>query len=287
MEDCNGGEKMIGFDFEYYKPDTVDEAVKLFNDLDLSEKKAIYYGGGSEFISMARANNIYADAVIDIKGIEECKQYKMDGNDLVIGAGVTLTEIVEGDLFSPLSITVKRIADHTMQGKITVGGNICGTIIYREAVLPFLISDSKIILASKDGQREELLREIFDERLKLNKGEMVVKIIVPGAFLSLPYVHVKRTKNETIDYPLISTVALKNRNKIHIAFSGLGDYPFRSYELEKFLNSNMFPREEKIQQAVCSVEDKIKDALNGSKEYKKFMLHDVLDTVLKDLREEI
>ncbi len=278
---------MIGFDFEYYKPDTVDEAVELFNNLDLLGKKAIYYGGGTEFISMARTNNTYADAVIDIKGIGECRQYKMVGNDLVIGAGVTLTEIVEGNLFSPLSMTVKRIADHTMQGKITLGGNICGTIIYREAVLPLLISDSKIILASKDGQREELLREIFDGRLRLNKGEMVVKVIVPSTFLSLPCLHIKRTKNETIDYPLISTAALKNKNKIHMAFSGLGDYPFRSYELEKFLNSDMFSKEEKIQQAVCSVEDKIKGALNGSKEYKKFMLRDVLDTVLTDFQEEI
>ena len=274
---------MIGFDFEYYKPDTVDEAVKVFDDLDSLGKAAIYYGGGSEFISMARTNTVYADAVIDIKGIEECNQYKMVGKDLVIGAGVTLTEIAEGDLFSPLTMAVKRIADHTMQGKITIGGNICGTIIYREAVLPLLVSDSRVTLASKDGQREELLRDIFDERLKLNKGEMVVKITVPGEFLSLPHLHVKRTKNETIDYPLISMAALKNKNKIHMAFSGLGDYPFRSYELEKFLNSDMFPKGEKIRKAVYSVEDKIKDALNGSKEYKKFMLHSVLDTVLKDL----
>jgi CO/xanthine dehydrogenase FAD-binding subunit len=274
---------MIGFNFEYYRPDTIDEAVKLFNDLDSLGKVTIYYGGGSEFISMARVNTAYADAVIDIKGIEECNQYKMDGDNLVIGAGVTLTKIAEGNLFPALSKAVKRIADHTMQGKITIGGNICGTIIYREAVLPLLVSDSRITLANRDGQREELLEDIFDERLKLNKGEMVVKITVPGAFLNLPYLHVKRTKNEVIDYPLISMVALKNKDKIHMAFSGLGNYPFRSYELEESLNSDISPKESKIQQAVRSIEDKINDSLSGSKEYKKFMLNDVLDTALKDL----
>lgn len=112
---------------------------------------------------------------------------------------------------------------------------------------------------------------------------MVVKIIIPGEFLSLPYMHVKRTKNETIDYPLISMVALKNKGKIHMAFSGLGDYPFRSHNLEKFLNSDMFSKEEKIQQAVNSIENKINDSLSGSKEYKKFMLCNVLNTVLEDL----
>ncbi|MDI9475290.1 MAG: FAD binding domain-containing protein [Natronincolaceae bacterium] len=276
---------MIGFDFEYYKPDTIDEAVKLFNDLDSLGKVTIYYGGGSEFISMARVSTAYADAVIDIKGIEECNQYKMDGDNLVIGAGVTLTDIAEGNLFPALSKAVKRIADHTMQGKITIGGNICGTIIYRETVLPLLVSDSRITLASKDGQREELLRDVFDERLKLNKGEMVVRITVPGEFLNLPYLHVKRTKNEVIDYPLISMVALKNKDKIHMAFSGLGNYPFRSFELEEALNSDISPKENKIQQAIGSIDDKINDSLTGSKEYKKFMLHHVLDTALKDFQE--
>jgi hypothetical protein len=166
---------MIGFDFEYYKPDTIDEAVKLFNDLDSLGKVTIYYGGGSEFISMARVSTAYADAVIDIKGIEECNQYKMDGDNLVIGAGVTLTDIAEGNLFPALSKAVKRIADHTMQGKITIGGNICGTIIYRETVLPLLVSDSRITLASKDGQREELLRDVFDENNVFNYDSYIVK----------------------------------------------------------------------------------------------------------------
>lgn len=278
---------MIGFDFEYYKPSTVNEATNLYYILDTAGKKAIFYGGGSEFISMARMNNVYADAVIDIKGIKECNQYTMYGGDLVIGAGVTLTEIAEGNLFPLLSMAVKRIADHTMQGKITIGGNICGTIIYREAVLPLLVSESRIVLARRDGVREELLRDVFDGRLRLNKGEMVVNVIVPGEYLNLPHLHVKRTKIEVIDYPLISMVALKNGDKIQMAFSGLGDYPFRSNELEQILNKSISPKKNKIDRAVECIEDKISDALNGSKEYKEFMLSEILDTALKDFQEGI
>lgn len=278
---------MIGFDFEYYKPSTVVEATNLYNTLDIEGKKTIFYGGGSEFISMARMNNVYADAVIDIKGIKKCNQYAMHGDDLVIGAGVTLTEIAEENLFPLLSMAVKRIADHTMQGKITIGGNICGTIIYREAILPLLVSESRIVLARKDEVREELLRDIFDGRLKLSKGEMVVNVIVPGEFLNLPHLHIKRTKNEVIDYPLVSMVALKNGDKIQMAFSGLGDYPFRSNELEKILNKSISPKKNKINLAVECIEDKINDALNGSKEYKKFILYEILETALKDFQEGI
>lgn len=285
MENCNGGQKMIGFNFEYYKPDTIAEAIELFSELDSSGKKTIYYGGGSEFISMARMNNVYADAVIDIKGIKECNEYRIEGDSLIIGAGVTLTTIAEGNLFPLLSLAVKRIADHTMQGKITIGGNLCGTIIYRESVLPLLVSDSEIVIAEQGGRRKRLLNDIFHGRLQLNNGEMVVKIIVPKESLSLPHLHVKRTKNETIDYPLISMSALKNKDQIKMAFSGLGDYPFRSYKVEDILNDKTMLKEDKIQEAIDSMSDNIKSTLSGTKEYKEFILYNVLDTALKDFKE--
>ena len=275
---------MIPFNFEYYRPDTVIEAVKLFNELDLSGKKPIYYGGGSEFISMARMNNVYTEAVIDIKGIKECNEYKLQDDNLIIGAGVTLTRIAKENLFPLLSMTVKRIADHTMQGKITIGGNLCGTIIYKEAILPLLVSDSKIIIAGQNGQRTELLRDIFDGRLQLEKGEMLVKVIVPKKYLNLPHLHVKRTKNEVIDYPLVSMVALENGSNIKIALSGIGDYPFRSDQLESILNDDTISKENRIKRAVNGIDDKIKGDLSGTKEYKKFMIHHVLDTALENFR---
>lgn len=274
---------MIPFNFEYYKPDTVREAVKLFYKLEKLGKKPIYYGGGSEFISMARMNNVYTEAVIDIKGIEECNEYKIKKDKLIIGAGVTLTKVAVEGLFPLLSMAVKRIADHTMQGKITIGGNICGTIIYREAVLPLLVSNSEVVIANKDGERVESLMDIFKERLQLETGEMLVKIMIPKKFLNLPHVHVKRTKNEVIDYPLVSMVALKHDGEINMAFSGLGDYPFRSIKLENIINHGETESKIKIARAIDVVENNIKGNLNGSKEYKKFMLFNILDTTLESL----
>ena len=51
---------MIPFDFDYYRPDTVEEAVSAFSRLDAEGKNPAYYGGGSELISMYRDPNIRA-----------------------------------------------------------------------------------------------------------------------------------------------------------------------------------------------------------------------------------
>ncbi|MEW9096440.1 MAG: FAD binding domain-containing protein [Clostridiaceae bacterium] len=276
---------MIPFDFEYYKPETVEEAVNLFDQLNSEGKEPIYYGGGTEFISMARSNNVYTEAIIDIKAIPECSIHELKNAELIIGSAVTLTSIAELNLFPLLSLTVQRIADHTIQGKITLGGNLAGTIIYREAILPLMVSDSEIVVAGINGKRRVFIRDLFNKRIQLAKGEMIVQVIIKSEFLFLPYLHVKRTKNEKIDYPLITIAALKNNNRVKIAFSGVCEYPFRSSLIEEILNDNLIPIDEKIKKAITSVPDKILDDLSGSSEYRKFMLHIMLNEVLEEFKE--
>lgn len=128
---------MISFDFEYYKPDTIEEAVKIFQDLDSQGKEPLYYSGGTEIITLGRLNQLFTKAVIDLKGIPECNGLEMKNNQLILGSALTLTKIVETNPFPLLTKSAGRIADHTTRGKITLGGNICGSFIYREAVLLF------------------------------------------------------------------------------------------------------------------------------------------------------
>ena len=274
---------MIPFNFEYYKPETVEEAVNLFNKLKIIGKKPMYYGGGTEFISMARTHNIYTEAVIDIKAIPECNIYQLQNNELIIGSAITLTNIAELNLFPLLSLAVKRIADHTIQGKITLGGNLAGTIIYREAVLPLMVADSEVVIAGTDGIKKIPLRDVFDRRIQLNEGEMIIQTVINNQFLSMPYIHVKRTKNEKIDYPLITMAGLKNNNRISIAFSGVCEYPFRSSLIEDILNDNSVSVNEKINKAINNMPDQILNDLSGTSEYRKFMLHTMLYEALSEL----
>ena len=84
---------MIPFNFNYYKPDTLKEAIELYTQLDLDGKEPIYYGGGTEFISMARVHNVHTGAVIDIKSIPECNVQNLKNGKLTIGSAITLTNI--------------------------------------------------------------------------------------------------------------------------------------------------------------------------------------------------
>ena len=274
---------MIPFDFEYYKPETVEEAVQIYFDLNSKGKKPLYYGGGTEIISMARAFNIYTGAVIDIKGIPECNVQELKDNKLIIGSAVTLTQIAEANLFPVLSLTVQRIADHTIQDKITLGGNIAGTIIYRESVLPLLISGSEVTIADLNGLKQVPLMDILEKRIKLSSGDFIVNAAIDSHFLSLPYVHSKRTKSDKIDYPLITLAALKDNNRINIAFSGVCSYPFRSLLIEDYLNDTNLPNNIRVNNVINNIPDLVLSDLTGSAEYRKFVLQKMLMEVLSKL----
>lgn len=282
MEKENWRQTMIPLNFDYYKPKTLYETIDLFHKLHSIGKKPMYYAGGTEIISMARLNNIQIGAVIDIKGIPECNIHELKNNKLIIGSAITLTDIANLNYYPLLSLTVKRIADHTIQGKITLGGNLAGTIIYREAVLPLLVADSHLMIASKKEIKTLPIKDIFQGRIQLEKGELILQVIIDEKFLSLSYAHIKRTKNEKIDYPLITISALKNRkNKINIGFSGICEYPFRSYEIEKALNSTFDSMDERVNNAINNLPDKLLNDLAGSSEYRKFMLKNMLYDILK------
>lgn len=278
---------MIGFDFEYYKPDTVEEAVELFKDLDSQGKKPIYYGGGTEFISMARMNNVYSEAVIDIKGISKCNTMKLDKERLLIGSGVTLTEIAESNHYPLLSLVAKRIADHTIQGKITLGGNIAGTIIYKETILPLLLSNAEVTIAGINGSKSICIGDFFDKDIKLAKGELIVSIAIKKEYLTLPSIHIKRTKNDKIDYPLITIVAHINKGKLNIAFSGLCKYPFRSSKMELVLNNKSYSLDERINMSIKNIPGSILTDLGGSAEYREFMLGKMLEQLFNEFQEVI
>lgn len=275
---------MIPFEFEYYKPKTIADTIKLYHDLDTMGKKPLYYGGGTEFISMARMHNAYSEAIIDIKGIPDLNIYEINNDELIIGAAITLTKIAELNLFPLLSLTVQRIADHTIQDKITLGGNIAGTIIYREAVLPLMVANSDIVIAGKDGTNRFAFKDIFNKKLKLNKGDLICQIIIKRKYLNLPSIHVKRTKVDKIDYPLITMVVLRKDEKTNFAFSGLGEYPFRSSKFEQIFNSNKLDKDKKIKDAINSINTLISDDLHGRSEYKIFVLHTIISEALEELK---
>lgn len=274
---------MIPFDFEYYKPSSMVEAVDTFRLLNTQGKEPLYYGGGTEIITMARRSHIFSEAVIDIKGIPECNTLNVQNEKLVIGASITLTQLEESDIFPLLGRAARKVADHTVRNKVTVGGNICGKIRFREAVLPFLLSDSTVVLAGQRGIRNVPINQVFNKTLNLEKGEFLVQLVTDIGYSQFPFMSIKKTKQEKSAYPLISIDSLKKDGQIRFAFSGVCPFPFRSSIIEQILNDKTIPLDLRINKALSSLPAPLNNNIEASAEYREFVLKNTLSDIIKVL----
>src|SRR5690625_4959595 len=123
---------MISFDFEFYQPTTIVNAINLFQQVKSTGKKVMFYGGGTEFISRARRNEINVDVVIDLKEIPECNVFDRENDEFIIGSTVTLNQIADEKMFPLLGDVCKEIATRTERNKITIGGNVVSNLPCKE-----------------------------------------------------------------------------------------------------------------------------------------------------------
>lgn len=271
---------MIPFDFEYYRPDTVQEAVKIFHKVRNEGKIVIFYSGGTEFITFARLNTITAEAIIDIKGIPECNVLEFQNDQLVIGTATSLNKISESNLFPLLGQGMKKIADHTSRNKITIGGNMGSRLIYRESVLPLLLADAKVKIVGVEGERIVPLTDVFDKELKLATGEFLVQILIDKTYIDLPFVSLKKTKMSKVGYPLVSVAAIVKDRNLRAAISGVCEFPFRSAELETALNDFTLKKAERVDKAVSLLPTAIINDQLASAAYREFVLKNTLSEAI-------
>jgi carbon-monoxide dehydrogenase medium subunit len=282
--DNKGGACLVlPFDFDYYKPATLQEAIELYFSLHQQGKQPMFFLGGTELITLGRIDLLYTDAAIDLKNIPDVHVIHVTENQLILGSALTLTKIEEANIFPLLTKTVSEVADHTARGKITLGGNICAQIFYREAVLPFLLADSQVILAGPEGIRNVPINDIFHEDLKLNPGEVLVQLVTDMQAIEAPYISIKRRQQWETGYPLITIAGLAINNRIRIAISGLCPFPFRSLEVEGLLNNRQISMEERIGKAIEILPQPILDDVEGSADYRLFVLKNLMFDVMNVL----
>ena len=274
---------MIAFNFEYYEPQEIAEAIELYKTLKRDGKNPFYFSGGTEIITLGRLNLIKPDAIIDIKKIPECNQFKSDEQYLYIGAALSLNEFEKKHSFPLLSNVTKEIADHTSNNSITLGGNICGQIYYREAVLPFLLADSTCVTARSSVLRKRNINEMFNQQLQLEDGELLISLITAKEFVDSKSISIKIRQQWDTGYPLVTVAALKKDEFIRFAFSGVCPFPFRSIKMEEILNNKNLSIRERITAALQIIPGPVLNDIEGSSDYRLFVLENALTLFLKKL----
>ena len=119
----------------------------------------------------------------------------------------------------------------------------------------------------------------------LPEGELLISAAVAREFIEAPFFHIKKTKNEKIDYPLLTTGAIIAGGYLRIAFSSLASYPFRDAAVEKILNDQRLGFEERAENTARSLDGVLLDDMNGSRGYRRFVLKNTVVNILESIKD--
>ncbi|MFP4643705.1 MAG: FAD binding domain-containing protein [Spirochaetales bacterium] len=278
---------MIPFTVSYIRPETIEEATQAFEEVSQAGGNARYFAGGTEILTKARDHALTADALIDLKRIPETRSTEEDGEHYWFGASLRLNEVIEANRCALLNRAAAGVADHTVRNSVTLGGNIAGMLPYREAILPFLLFDGVAEVAGGGTRRTVALREVFDKRLRLNKGEFLVRLGMPKSLAKrAPTFYRRHTRDSRVDYPLATVCMAKTDDRLRFAASGAYSYPICTREAEEAMNKAGAGASAIADAAVAALPKRCLQDMRGSSEYRRALLHRAIRDGAADLNRE-
>jgi carbon-monoxide dehydrogenase medium subunit len=237
--------KDIIFDFEYFVPKTIEEALKLLSQYEEGECKVI--AGGQSLIILMKQRLLMPKYLIDIKGISDLDYIKLDDKQgLKIGALATHRSIEKSPIiqngFSVLAEMEQNISSVETRNWGTIGGNVSHGDPGGDPVPVLIALNAKLKMISLSGERtvdaEDFTFDYFETALR--HDELLAEIQIPRI---PPNTGVKFTKYSQIagDYATASVAVLITLDKneicdnVRIALGSVGIAPMRAKKAEEIL----------------------------------------------------
>ncbi|MGJ5068901.1 FAD binding domain-containing protein [Bradyrhizobium oligotrophicum] len=173
---------MIPGPFDYHRPASVGDAIKLLADLGDDARPL---AGGHSLLPMMKLRLATPAHLIDLHGIAGLKGIRRDGDRIVIGAMTTQAELLAsteiGASLPILHETALLIADPQVRYRGTLGGNVANGDPGNDMPALMLALDARYRLEGPNGAREVAAREFYQGAYftALEPGEILTGVSIP------------------------------------------------------------------------------------------------------------
>ncbi|MCX6056031.1 MAG: xanthine dehydrogenase family protein subunit M [Chloroflexi bacterium] len=229
-------------DFEFYRANSVHEAINLVQNQDVR-----VIAGGTDLIPLLNRELVQDPALLDISSLQELAMIQETETEITIGACVTHEMITRSDLLQQharvLRDASKSIGCSQTRARGTIGGNLVNASPAADTAPALLALDAELVISSIQGPRTLPISSFFvgPGKTVLAKNEILsgVRIRKPtGNFTSI-FLKLGKRKGMSI---AVASVALFleldafDRIKVlRIAFGSLAPTPVRGAAVEKQL----------------------------------------------------
>jgi carbon-monoxide dehydrogenase medium subunit len=173
---------MIPGPFDYHRPDSVADAIKLLAELG---DEARPLAGGHSLIPMMKLRLATPDHLVDLAGIGALKGIVRDGDRIVIGAMITQHELLASETIASavpiLRETALLIADPQVRYRGTIGGNVANGDPGNDMPALMLTLGAEYTLEGPSGSRTVAASEFYQGAYftAIEPGEILTSVSIP------------------------------------------------------------------------------------------------------------
>jgi carbon-monoxide dehydrogenase medium subunit len=150
-----------------------------------ADPAAKLFAGGTDLLVQYRAGVQHPSIFVDLKRIPELVGITVDQRGLRLGAATTAAVICEHPevrrLWPGLVEAVHLVGSTQIQGRSTVGGNVCNGSPAADTTCPLIVNRARAIIVGPEGERIINVQDLFKGPGKtvLGPGDVLVALLVP------------------------------------------------------------------------------------------------------------
>lgn len=169
---------------DFAAPKTLSEALELMGS---HGDRARVIAGGTDILVQLRGGRRSADLLVDVKAIPELNEISYSPQTgLVLGAAIPCYRIYQNQAvasaYPGLMDAASLIGGIQIQGRATIGGNICNAAPSGDSIPPVIVLGGVCHIAGPNGNRQISAEEFCTApgQNALQPGEILVSINLPA-----------------------------------------------------------------------------------------------------------
>lgn len=281
----------------YAAPRTLDEAADLLRGGGVS-----ILAGGTDLMPQSRsARSPLQPVLMNIRRIPELRGISVVEGLVRIGALTTITELRDSPLvrehLQALWQACDRFASDQIRNAGTIGGNICNASPAGDTLVPLLVHDARVVLASKpNGKTERRSLPLSDFLLGPGKtarapDELLAEVEMPLPQPGTVSAFFKFGTRPALDISVISigfsaVRAGKTLRGVRVAFGAVAPRPIRAPATEDALEGKALD-DATIAAAATAADNEIHPItdVRASDWYRREMVRNMLTRMLTNVRD--
>lgn len=251
------------YQFEYHRPKTIDEAVRLLAD---NEEGKVLAGGMTLLPTMKQRLASPSD-LVDLGALDELRGIQRQGDKLVIGAMTTHAEVAASadvaDAIPALAYLAGHIGDAQVRNRGTLGGSIANNDPAADYPAALMALGATVHTNRREMVADDFFTGMFETALE--ETELVTKVTFPTPERAA----YQKFAHPASRYALVGVFVAKHADGVRVAVTGAGPGVFRVPEMESRLSTNFSPD---AIEGVTVDADELNSDIHASNEYRAHLV---------------